>query len=96
MNRGKLIKKVTAASKPDYCFYFDDENLVLSEKYSCEKRYRNFEWIKRAGDYEYAIGLEDEIENENSNVTVTITQYEDKNVMSNKFSMEKYLLTFLT
>lgn len=79
IHRGKLIKRVTRASKPDYCYYFDDERLILSEKNPGDKKYRNFEWINRENNYEYSIIKEE------YSACITVSEYNKRKVMRNVF-----------
>lgn len=59
--RGKLLKKVTKTSKPDYCYYFDETRLVLiQDALSEEARFQSFQLVYRVNDIEYTVEVDDD------------------------------------
>lgn len=86
VTRGKLLKQLTKKSRPDYCYYFDNDMLVLIiENFSKEKEFYGYEWICRTLDAEYSINAD----NYGFNM-ITYSTYEEARVISNAF-LSSYL-----
>lgn len=93
VTRGKLLKQLTKKSRPDYCYYFDEDKMVLVQSnFSDEKRFYRYEWIYRDGDLECSIQTTlDDIEeqmNEDDEKwfeMITCSTYEEDRVVSNAF-----------
>lgn len=81
VTRGRLLKRLTDRSRPDYCYYFDDGRLVLVQKnFSDEKGFHKYEWIDRQQDTEYSLKVDSDRLFE-----ITISKYEDERIISNAF-----------
>lgn len=98
MTRGKLLKRLTEKSRPDYCYYFDADKLVLALKnFSNKKELQRYEWIYRNGDVECSIQITmDDIEEQINQddykwfEMIIYSTYEEDRVISNAF-LSSYL-----
>lgn len=80
VKRGKLLKRLSK-KVPDYCYYFDADELVLVQKNDIDTRTADYEWISRKNNTVFS--LVQDANGDPDRLTVSI--YHDNHISKNFF-----------